>query len=391
MSLAAGSPSRRGVALGALLVAPLFLFLLLVFFVPLAKMLNLAVSDTEYSEVMPRSADAARAWDGASMPPDAAFEAMGLDLADARQNRTIGTPARRLSYESQQWRSVIQSTARALPRDTTVVTDWKTALTEANAEWAKPDVWRAVKAASGPYTSLYLMTALGQRGTTQDLYVSVLVRTFVIALTATVLTVIIALPAAYVLASSGRIVAGALMLALLLPLWTSVLVRSAAWLVILQKTGLVNQALLTVHAIGEPLELIYNRAGVLIALTHILLPYAVLPIYAAMKALPKRQVQAAQSLGAGPVTTFVRVCLPQILPGVSAGALLVFILALGYYITPLLLGGQGDQMLPFYIAYNTLQALNWGLAAALGSVLLVATTILYAVYVRIVGVERVGL
>jgi putative spermidine/putrescine transport system permease protein len=186
-------------------------------------------------------------------------------------------------------------------------------------------------------------------------------------------------------------VSSLLMIVLLLPLWTSVLVRSAAWMVILQKNGIINTLLINTGLIAQPLELIYNRTGVLIALTHILLPYAVLPILGAMRNVPKNQTLAANSLGAGPLRTFFSVYLPQILPGISAGGLLVFILSLGYYITPLLLGGAGDQLLPYYIAFNTTQTVNWGLAAALGSVLLAATFLLYAAYVRLVGVQRIGL
>ncbi|RVD29963.1 ABC transporter permease, partial [Mesorhizobium sp. M4A.F.Ca.ET.020.02.1.1] len=227
-------------------------------------------------------------------------------------------------------------------------------------------------------------------GQDSTLYLNVLGRTFIIALSATAICILLALPAAHLLASVSQMTANFLMLALLLPLWTSVLVRSTSWLVILQKNGVFNQMLIGLGIINAPLELVYNRVGVLIALTHILLPYAVLPLYASMKALPRSQMQAARSLGAGPLNSFFRIYLPQIVPGISAGGLLVFILALGYYVTPLLLGGQGDQMLPFYIAYNTLQALNWGLAAALASILLIATVLLYSLYVRLVGVQRVG-
>ncbi|OJF98198.1 ABC transporter permease [Pararhizobium antarcticum] len=161
--------------------------------------------------------------------------------------------------------------------------------------------------------------------------------------------------------------------------------------VILQKNGLINTLLINIGLIGQPLELIYNRTGVLIALTHILLPYAVLPILGAMRNVPRNQTLAANSLGAGPLKTFFSVYLPQILPGISAGGLLVFILSLGYYITPLLLGGEGDQLLPYYIAFYTTQTVNWGLAAALGSVLLTATFPLYASYIRLVGVPPIGL
>lgn len=378
-------------AVGIALVAPLALFLLAAFFIPLAGMLFLSVDDRELAAVMPRTVAALAGWDGAELPRAAVFEAAGRDLVDARTAKVAGTAARRLGYESGEWRTIVQSTARALPRDIAAVSDWKSALVTADAAWGKPDIWQALARAKGPLTGLYLKSALGlQGGQDSAIYVSVLARTFGIALSATAICIVLALPAAYLLASVGQVTANFLMLALLLPLWTSVLVRSTSWLVILQKNGIFNQVLMGLGIIDAPLELVYNRVGVLIALTHILLPYTVLPLYASMKVLPRSQMQAARSLGAGPLNAFFRIYLPQILPGISAGGLLVFILALGYYVTPLLLGGQGDQMLPFYIAYNTLQALNWGLAAALASILLFATVILYALYVRLVGVQRVG-
>lgn len=376
---------------GIALVAPLALFLLATFFIPLGGMLFLSVDDREFAAVMPRTVAALADWDRAGLPGPAAFEAAGRDLVEARKAKIAGTAARRLGYEASAWRTTIQSTARALPRDSATVTDWKTTLIAADNVWGKPDIWQALMQARGPLTDLYLRSALGlQGGQDSTLYVDVLLRTFVIALSAMAICVLLALPAAYLLASVGPTFANLLMLALLLPLWTSVLVRSTSWLVILQKNGVFNQVLMSLNIIDTPLELVYNRIGVLVALTHILLPYAILPLYASMKALPRSQMQAARSLGAGPLNSFFRIYLPQIVPGISAGGLLVFILALGYYVTPLLLGGQGDQMLPFYIAYNTLQALNWGLAAALASILLVATVILYALYVRLVGVQRVG-
>ncbi|TPN85624.1 ABC transporter permease [Mesorhizobium sp. CU2] len=378
-------------AVGIALVAPLALFLLATFFVPLGGMLFLSVDDRELGTVMPGTVAALAGWDGADLPPAAAFEAVGRDLVEARKAKIAGTAARRLGYESSTWRTLIQSTARALPRDTATVTDWKSTLIAADGAWGQRGIWQALANARGPLTGLYLRSALGlQGGQDSALYVNVLARTFAIALSATAICILLALPAASLLASVGQFTANLLMLALLLPLWTSVLVRSTSWLVILQKNGVFNQVLMGLGIIDAPLELVYNRIGVLIALTHILLPYAVLPLYASMKALPCSQMQAARSLGAGPLNAFFRIYLPQIVPGISAGGLLVFILALGYYVTPLLLGGQGDQMLPFYIAYNTLQALNWGLAAALASILLIATVILYALYVRLVGVQRVG-
>ncbi|MGO4838226.1 ABC transporter permease, partial [Rhizobiaceae sp. 2RAB30] len=159
---------------------------------------------------------------------------------------------------------------------------------------------------------------------------------------------------------------------------------------LLQSRGVVNSALAWAGIIDPeaPLDLIYNRVGVLVAMTHILLPFMVLPIYSVMKGIPPVYLRAASSLGASPFSAFWRVYLPMSMPGVSAGALLVFILALGYYITPALVGGPRDQMVSYFIAYYSNQVTNWGMAAALSAILLIAVLILYAVYNRIVGIDR---
>lgn len=388
-------------AVGFLLILPLVLFLLAVFFVPLAGMLRLAVEDTDLSSVMPLTAEAIERWDGTGLPSPAVYDAVAADLIAAKETRTAGVAARRLNYDTPSLRSVITAAVRRLPKTASTVTDWATELPAIDPAWGKPEIWQAIARARGPWSDFYLLSAFDLRrdpggnihaaGDEGGLYVDVLIRTFTIALTVTVICIVLALPAAFLLMSTGAGVSSLLMIVLLLPLWTSVLVRSAAWMVILQKNGLINTLLINIGLIGQPLELIYNRTGVLIALTHILLPYAVLPILGAMRNVPRNQTLAANSLGAGPLKTFFSVYLPQILPGISAGGLLVFILSLGYYITPLLLGGAGDQLLPYYIAFNTTQTVNWGLAAALGSVLLAATFLLYAAYIRLVGVQRIEL
>jgi len=169
----------------------------------------------------------------------------------------------------------------------------------------------------------------------------------------------------------------------LVPFWTSILVRVAAWIVLLQSAGLVNRALLATGIVDHPLALLFNRTGVIIAMVHILLPFMILPLYSVMKSVPPTYLRAAVSLGSSPLAAFFRVYVPQTYPGIGAGALLVFILAIGYYVTPALLGGADDQMLSYYIARYTNVEINWGMACALGAVLLVATLLLYAVYRRI--------
>ncbi|OYU37868.1 MAG: polyamine ABC transporter substrate-binding protein [Pseudorhodobacter sp. PARRP1] len=397
-ALHTGTIRRAG---AALMILPVVIYLFAVFFVPIGGMLGLAVRDDELAEVMPLTVTEIAKWDGAGLPGPTAFEAVARDLTTAANARTAGTPARRLSYDDPALRGVISTTARGLKGEFAEGTDWTTRLPELDPAWGQPAVWTAIDRAAGPYSDFFVLAALDLRRDAAGslhfapdesrLYLDVLARTLKIAASVTAICLILALPAAYLLKSVSTGTQGLLMIVLLLPLWTSLLVRSAAWMVILQKNGIINNVLLKIGIIDAPLELVFNRTGVLIALSHILLPYAVLPVLGAMRNVSATQTLAASSLGAGPVRTFFSVYLPQIVPGISAAGLLVFILALGYYITPLLLGGPGDQLLPFYIAFNTTQTVNWGLAAALGSILLLATLLLYGVYVKLVGADRIGL
>jgi putative spermidine/putrescine transport system permease protein len=171
------------------------------------------------------------------------------------------------------------------------------------------------------------------------------------------------------------------------PFWTSILVRVAAWVVLLQREGLVNKALMGASIVSEPLALLFNRTGVVVAMVHILLPFMILPLYSVMKSVPPSYLRAAISLGSPPLAAFFRVYVPQTLPGIGAGGLLVFILSIGYYVTPALLGAADDQMLSYYIAQYTNVDVNWGLACALGAILLIATLVLYGIYRRVVKAE----
>ena len=208
---------------------------------------------------------------------------------------------------------------------------------------------------------------------------------------ATALVVVLGLPVAYLLATLPPRLGNPLMILVLLPFWTSLLVRTTAWVVLLQNQGIVNEVLIWLGIVQAPVQLIYNRIGVYVAMTHVLLPFMILPLYSVMRGISPNYVRAAKSLGAPPTTAFLRIYVPQCLPGIGAGCLLVFILALGYYITPALVGGAGDQMIAYFIAFYTTSTINWGLASALGAVLLAATLMLCALYNRLVGTDRLRL
>ena len=277
---------------------------------------------------------------------------------------------------------------------------YRAAFAAIDEQWDMPRYWRVLKQAMPTFTDFYLLAALDlHRDETgaiagvapeNAIHLDVLIRTFVVSASVTLICLLLGYPLAALIARSNGAVASALLILVLLPFWTSLLVRTSAWVVLLQSRGVVNSALAWVGLIDPamPLNLIYNRIGVLVAMTHILLPFMVLPIYSVMKSIPPVYLRAAASLGAPPFSAFWRIYLPMSMPGVSAGCLLVFILALGYYITPALVGGQRDQMVSYFIAYYANQVTNWGMAAALSAILLVAVLILYAVYNRFVGIDR---
>jgi putative spermidine/putrescine transport system permease protein len=177
----------------------------------------------------------------------------------------------------------------------------------------------------------------------------------------------------------------------LLPFSTSILVRTTAWVVLLQTNGLINDLMMWLGLLSERVQLIYNRGGTILAMTHIQLPFTVLPIYSVMKTISPTHMRAARSLGAGPFHAFWRVYFPQTLPGVGAGCLLTFILCLGYYITPALVGGPLDQMVSYFVALYTNRELNWGMASALGAVLLAVTMVFYMVFNRLIGADKMKL
>jgi putative spermidine/putrescine transport system permease protein len=184
-----------------------------------------------------------------------------------------------------------------------------------------------------------------------------------------------------------------LMILVLLPFWTSLLVRTSAWKVLLQNQGVINDFLVWIGIIadGNRLELINNVTGTVIAMTHILLPFMILPLYSVMKTIPPTYMRAAKSMGANDFMAFRRVYFPQSIPGIGAGSILVFILAIGYYITPEIVGGTKGVFISNRIAYHISSSLNWGLGAALGAILLVVVLALYWLYDKFVGIDNVKL
>ncbi|MGF1640044.1 MAG: ABC transporter permease [Rhodospirillales bacterium] len=394
-----GRVERRRAGRALVLVAPLLAFLLLTFLAPIGRMLYRAVEDPEMGAVLPATAAALRSWDGVGLPPDAAFAALVAEMPAALAARGLAAVAQRVNHDLAGFRSLMLRTARALPQPPPG--DPRAALIGLDPRWNEPATWAAMRRAAFPLTDFYLLTAVDLRRDADGhivpappelaVFVPVLVRTLWISALVTALCLALGFPVAQLLATLPARTSNLLMILVLLPFWTSLLVRTSAWVVVLQSEGIVNGLLLRLGLIATPVQMIFNRFGVVVAMTHVLLPFMVLPLYSVMKGIPPATMRAAASLGAPPPTAFVRVYLPQALPGISAGCLLVFILALGYYITPALVGGAEDQMVSYFIAFYTSRTVNWGLAAALAALLLAATLALFAVYARLAGGRGVRL
>lgn len=206
-------------------------------------------------------------------------------------------------------------------------------------------------------------------------YLAIFLTTFEISAVITLICVLLGYPLAYFITLLPPRAVGFAMLAIILPFWTSLLVRTYAWMVLLQKQGLVNSALLKLGMIDEPIALLHNYAGTVIGMSHIMLPFLVLPLYGAMKAIDRDLIRAAANLGAGPIVRFWTVSFPLSLPGLGAGALIVFVLSLGFYVTPALLGGGKVTMVAMRIQKSVALYPNWGAASALAVVLLVVTAL----------------
>jgi len=393
----AGAERRRKLRAFSLTL-PLLLFLLLTFLVPIATLLKRAVENPEVANALPRTVVALHGWGREGTPQAEAFTAIVKDLGALPDSADAGALARRLNSEAPGARSLVMNTFKALPlQGADTPADAKAALLALDERWADAKYWRAIAKNGSRWTPDYLLTSVDLRRDVhgavervdpeQRVFGRILLRTFEISAIVTLWALLLGYPLAYWLSTLPARQANVLMILVLVPFWTSILVRVAAWIVLLQSEGLVNHALIDLHLIDKPLALLFNRTGVIIAMVHILLPFMILPLYSVMKSVPPTYLRAAVSLGSPPLAAFFRVYVPQTYPGIGAGALLVFILSIGYYVTPALLGGADDQMLSYYIAQYTNVTVNWGMACALGALLLAATLVLYAIYRRVTKTE----
>ncbi|MDA0332590.1 MAG: ABC transporter permease [Candidatus Puniceispirillaceae bacterium] len=382
------------------LVLPLFAFVMASFVIPILALMWQGVYNDTFASYTPNLTQQLAKWDGVSTPSEEMFAALVTDLKTAREDKTIGRIATRVNQELPGTRSLFTSSARKVKK---AAPPYAESMMKIDKDWGNLEVWQAMKLTSQSLTPGFYATALDSKYTVdqgfvsqvenRQIYVKLFWRTLLISGTVMLLCLLLGYPVAYLLATLPLRYSNLLMIMVLLPFWTSLLVRTTAWIAILQSQGVVNDLLVWIGITGDEsrFSLIYNMTGTIVAMTHILLPFMILPLYSVMKTIPPSYMRAARSLGATPTRAFLKVYMPQTIPGVGAGGLLVFILAIGYYITPALVGGQDGQLISNMIAYHMQKSLNWSLAAALGGILLAGVLLLYWAYDRIIGIDNMKL
>lgn len=385
-----------------LLVAPLLAFIFFAFVAPIATMLYRSVYNPAVVELIPQTLEELSKWDGEGLPSDATRAAMARELRVLAEERRAGVLAAAVNRAYPGASSLINSTARKMRNasDDELRADGAGVLAQADKRWTQPPLWHAIDEVGAVYTANHYLTALDlERNTAGEIqqresariYLQLYGKTLGMALVITLLCIVLGYPLAWYLSQAPARKANLLMILVLLPFWTSLLVRTTAWIALLQTNGVINSVLQALYIIDAPLELLYTRTATIIAMTHILLPFMILPLYSVMRGLDPSYMRAALSMGSRPLGAFMRIVLPLSLPGLSAGALLVFIISVGYYITPALVGGTDGQMISNLIAFHMQQSSNWGLAAALGSLLLVLILALYWTYDKLVGARNIRL
>ena len=397
--LARAERRKKYIALG--MVLPLLLFIVVTFAIPILSMLFRSVDNPRMTTLVPNLAAAVQQWDATELPSEEVFEIAFHDLVAAKEAGNLGKIATHVNYSLSGGRSLILKTKRKFKKIKSG--PYREAMIKSDKRWGKLHTWAVIKKVSPPYTARYFLNAIDRdyndagdivpKPEEKRIYVTLFVRTLWISLLVTLLTLIIGYPIAYLISTTPPKISNLLIIMVLLPFWTSLLVRTTSWIVLLQTQGVLNDIMVWLGILSEQgrIQMIFNLRGTLIAMTQILLPFMVLPMYSVMKTIPLYELRASQSLGANPFITFFRIFWPRSIPGIGAGGLLVFVLSVGYYITPALVGGSKGQMISNQIAFHMKSSLNWGLAAAMGSILLVAVLILYYLYDKVVGIDKMKL
>ena len=386
-----------------LLVVPILAFLMVTFVFPVVDMMFRSVDNQIVSSVLPRTTLAIQSWNPASeeLPPEFVYEALVLDIQESFKDKTLGRAGRRLNYEKSGVMSLFRKSGRRAKRITEA--PFRDQVIAIDQRWAELATWQLIHQESSTLTESYFLSAadlrvdykgeISWKAEERRIYLFLFYRTLWMSALITIFCLLLGYPIAFLLATLPPRHSNLLLILVLLPFWTSLLVRTTAWIALLQSEGVLNDLMVFMGFISDDgrLQMIHNKIGTFVAMTHILLPFMILPLYSVMKTIPSSYMRAARSLGASPFTSFVRVYMPNTVPGIGAGCILVFILSIGYYITPALVGGRTGTFISNIIALHISETLNWGLAAALGVILLALVLLLYFLYDRIVGVANMKL
>jgi|TARA_B110000914_G_scaffold185947_1_gene169792 putative spermidine/putrescine transport system permease protein len=384
-----------------LLVSPLLLFILVIYISPIANLLTRSVDNTLISTLLPETYIALGDWDGKSLPSEEIYKIFFIDLEIAHKAKISGKVSTRLNYAKGGFKSLINKTRRKLKNFEDG--NYKEQFISIHKKWGDLEYWQAMKTAMPKYTyDKYLNSfdyeknfegKIVEKPKNRQVHKMLWLRTLYVALGVTFCCFLLAFPIAHLLATIPLRYSNLLMICVLLPFWTSLLVRTSSWMILLQSQGVINDILVFFNIVSDDnrLELMYNMNGTFIAMTQILLPFMVLPLYSVMKTIPPSLMRAGNSLGGTPFYSFRKIYFPLTFPGIGAGCLLVFILSIGYYITPALVGGPSGTLISNRIAYHMKETLDWGMAAAMGTILLVSVLILYWIYNKLLGIDNLKL
>ena len=392
---------RRNKLRALFLVAPLCLFLVITYLFPIGDMLFRSIDDRMITSMLPKTYKSMEQWDGKELPEEPVYAAIYEDLSFLKKNKTYGKIIARLNYEKGGFSSLIKKTVRKINKFEKG--NYKEQFIKVHKRWGQIEYLRALKNTAPKYTVAKYLKGVDllfdedkniiQVEESRRIHKILWIRTFNVALWVTVFCFILAYPISHLLATLPMKYSNLLMICVLLPFWTSLLVRTSSWMVLLQQQGPINDliVMLGIAPNDDRPELMYNVFGTFVAMTQILLPFMVLPIYSVMKTISPSLMRAGKSLGGTPFVAFRKVYFPLTVPGIGAGCLLVFIIAIGYYITPALVGGASGSLISNNIAYHMKSSLDWAFASALGTMLLVGVLIIYWIYNKLVGIDNIKL
>ena len=382
-----------------LLVSPLLFFLIIAYISPKVSLLFTSIDDRMVTNMLPKTFKAMKQWDGKDLPSEEVFEAFYQDYKILVEEKRHGKLATQMNYEKNGFKSILKKLARKMKKFEEG--NYKEQIMAVHKRWAEVEYWRALKRRAPTYTySKYLKGVdmyeneegkIVEVPEERRIYKILWLRTLEIAFFVTLFCFLMAYPIAHLLATLPMKYSNLLMICVLLPFWTSLLVRTASWMILLQQQGIVNDVFVWTGLVADDNrpEMMYNKTGTYVAMTQILLPFMVLPLYSVMKTISPSLMRAGKSLGGTPFITFWKIYFPLTIPGIGAGCLLVFIIAIGYYITPELVGGASGTLISNQIAYHMKSTLDWSFASAMGLMLLTGVLVVYWVYNKLVGIDNI--